>query len=150
LPRPITVKIKRLEHGRDVPMPVRMTEHAAGFDLHAAVNESTTLEPGEIRLIPCGFAMALPHGYEAQVRPRSGLASRHGITMVNTPGTIDSDYRGEVQVVMINHGKAPFVVERGMRVAQMVVMAVPRVKLVEVHDLEKTSRGKGGFGHTGH
>jgi len=150
MPRPITVKIKRLEHGRDVPLPVRMTEHAAGFDLHAAVSDKTTLQPGEIRLIPCGFAMALPAGYEAQVRPRSGLASRHGITLINTPGTIDADYRGEVQVPMINLGKQPFIVERGMRIAQIVVMPVPAVKLVEVDDLDKTSRGKGGFGHTGH
>ena len=150
MPRPITVKIKRLEHGRDVPMPVRMTEHAAGFDLHAAVTEPSIVQPGEIRLIPCGFAMALPPGYEAQVRPRSGLASRHGITMANAPGTIDADYRGEVQIVMINHGKQPFVVERGMRIAQMVVMPVPKVNLVEVDDLDETPRGKGGFGHTGH
>jgi len=150
MPRPITVKIKRLEHGRDVPLPVRMTEHAAGFDLYAAVSHNMTLQPGEIRLIPCGFAMALPAGYEAQVRPRSGLASRHGITLINTPGTIDADYRGEVQVPMINLGKQPFIVERGMRIAQMVVMPVPAVKLVEVDDLDKTSRGKGGFGHTGH
>jgi dUTP pyrophosphatase len=150
LPRPITVKIKRLEHGRDVPLPVRMTEHAAGYDLHAAVSEPTTMNPGDIRLIPCGFAMALPPGYEAQIRPRSGLASKHGITMPNSPGTIDADYRGEVQVVMINHGKQPFAIERGMRIAQMVVMPVPPVKLVEVDDLDQTSRGQRGFGHTGH
>jgi dUTP pyrophosphatase len=150
LPRPITVKIKRLEHGRDVPLPVRMTEHAAGYDLHAAVMEPTVMQPGDIRLIPCGFAMALPPGYEAQIRPRSGLASKHGITMPNSPGTIDADYRGEVQVVMINHGRQPFTIERGMRIAQMVVMPVPPVKLVEVDDLDETSRGHRGFGHTGH
>ena len=150
MPRPITLKIKRLDHGRDVPLPVRMTEHAAGFDLHAAVTESIVLQPGEIRLVPCGFAMALPPGFEAQVRPRSGLASRHGITMVNTPGTIDADYRGEVQVPLINLGKEPFTIERSMRIAQMVIMPVPAVKLIEVEDLDKTIRGKGGFGHTGH
>ena len=150
MPRPITVKIKRLEHGRDVPLPVRMTEHAAGYDLHAAVMEPTVMQPGDIRLIPCGFAMALPPGYEAQIRPRSGLASKHGITMPNSPGTIDADYRGEVQVVMINHGRQPFTIERGMRIAQMVVMPVPPVKLVEVDDLDETSRGHRGFGHTGH
>ena len=150
MPRPITVKIKRLEHGRDVPLPVRMTEHAAGYDLHAAVALPTVMEPGEIRLIPCGFAMALPPGYEAQIRPRSGLASKHGITMPNSPGTIDADYRGEVQVVMINHGRQAFTIERGMRIAQMVVMPVPPVKLVEVDDLDETSRGHRGFGHTGH
>jgi len=149
VPRPITVKIKRLEHGNGLPLPVKMTEHAAGFDVHAAVTDPTTLEPGEIRLIPCGFAMALPEGYEAQMRPRSGLASRNGITLINTPGTIDSDYRGEVQVPMINLGKQPFIVERGMRIAQMVIMPVPKVKLIEVDDLDETSRGRGGFGHTG-
>src|SRR5687768_801106 len=99
-----------------------MTEHAAGFDLHAAVVDPTRLQPGEIRLIPCGFAMAIPPGYEAQVRPRSGLAARNGITLINSPGTIDADYRGEVQVPLINHGKMPFVVERGMRIAQMLIM----------------------------
>ena len=131
-------------------MPVKMTEHAAGFDLHAAVEGSVMLKAGEIRLIPCGFAMALPEGYEAQVRPRSGLASRHGVTLVNTPGTIDADYRGEVQVPLINLGRADFVVERGMRIAQMVVVPVPSVELVEVEELDETPRGTGGFGHTGH
>ena len=148
--RPITVKIKRLPHAEQIPPPLKMTEHAAGFDLPAAVQEAVTLQPGEIRLIPCGFAMAIPRGYEAQVRPRSGLASRHGITMINTPGTIDSDYRGEVQVPLINLGKAPFVIERGMRIAQMLIAPVPTVKLIEVDDLDETDRGSGGFGHTGH
>lgn len=150
MPRPITVKIKRLDGSADVPLPRKMTEHAAGFDLHAAVKEPTVLQPGEIRLVPCGFAMALPQGYEAQVRPRSGLASRHGMTLVNTPGTIDSDYRGEVQVAMINLGTSAFTVERGMRIAQMIVMPVPPVELIEVEDLDSTARGGGGFGHTGH
>src|SRR5215207_5381012 len=122
-----------------------MTEHAAGYDLSAAVKESVTLEPGDIRLIPCGFAMAVPHGYEAQVRPRSGLASRHGITMVNAPGTIDSDYRGEVQVPMINLGREPFTIERGMSIAQMLVLPVPAVRIKEVDDLDATKRGKRGF-----
>jgi dUTP pyrophosphatase len=130
-------------------MPVKMTEHAAGFDLHAAVEAPVTITPGEIRLIPCGFAMALPEGYEAQVRPRSGLASRHGITLVNSPGTIDADYRGEVQAPLINHGQTPFVVERGMRIAQMLVLPVPPVELIEVDELDSTARGTGGFGHTG-
>jgi len=127
-----------------------MTAQAAGFDLPAAVAEPVVLKPGDIRLVPCGFAMALPPGYEAQVRPRSGLASRHGVTLVNTPGTIDADYRGEVQVPLINLGRAEFVVERGMRVAQMVVLPVPPVRLMEVDDLDTTERGTGGFGHTGH
>jgi dUTP pyrophosphatase len=148
--RPITVKVKRLAGGEGLPLPIRMTEDSAGFDLAAAVPESVVLKPGEIRLIPCGFAMAIPKGYEAQVRPRSGLASKHGITMINSPGTIDSDYRGEVSVPVVNHGHAPFTIERGMRVAQMVIMAVPSVKMVEVEELDSTVRGKGGFGHTGH
>ena len=148
-PITVTVRIKRLAGSGDVPLPVKMSPHAAGMDLHAAVAAPLTLPPGEIRLIPCGFAMAIPHGYEAQVRPRSGLSTRHGITLVNTPGTIDSDYRGEVQVPLINLGKADFVVERGMRIAQMLVLPVPDVKIVEVDELDDTARGKGGFGHTG-
>ena len=146
---PITVKVKRLPSGDGLPLPTRMTAEAAGFDLAAAVSAPVTLRPGDIRVIACGFAMALPPGYEAQVRPRSGLASRNGITLVNTPGTIDADYRGEVQVPLINLGRSDFVVERGMRIAQMVVVPVPPVALVEVPDLEATNRGTGGFGHTG-
>ena len=149
MPRPIIVKIKRLGRSEGLPLPVKMTEHAAGFDLHAAVEQPVTLGPGDIRLVPCGFAMALPAGYEAQVRPRSGLASRHGVTLVNSPGTIDCDYRGEVQVPLINLGKSPFVVERGMRIAQMLVAPVPLVRLIEVEQLDETDRGAGGFGHTG-
>ena len=147
---PITVKIKRLPGAGDLPMPVKMTGQSAGLDLPAAVESPVVLQPGEIRLIPCGFAMALPPGYEAQVRPRSGLSSRHGVTLVNTPGTIDADYRGEVRVPLINLGRDPFTVERGMRIAQMVVMPVPPVELVEVDELDATDRGHGGFGHTGH
>lgn len=150
MPRPITVKVKRLAGGEGLPLPTRMTAQSAGFDLPAAVSEPVVLSPGDIRLVPCGFAMALPPGYEAQVRPRSGIASRHGVTLVNTPGTIDADYRGEVQVPLINLGREPFTVERGMRVAQMVVLPVPPVRLIEVDDLDPTERGAGGFGHTGH
>ncbi len=127
-----------------------MTEHAAGFDLSAAVSEPVTLHPGEIRLVPCGFSLGVPHGYEAQIRPRSGLASKHGITMVNAPGTIDSDYRGEVQVPLINLGRQPFVIERGMRIAQMLILPVPQVEMIEVEQLDETKRGTRGFGHTGH
>ncbi len=134
-------------HG--LPLPSKMTEHAAGFDLPAAVTEPTTLAPGEIRLIPCGFSMALPVGYEAQVRPRSGLSSRHGVTLINAPGTIDADYRGEVRVPLVNLGREPFVIERGMRIAQMVIVPLPAVELIEVEELEPTDRGAGGFGHTG-
>jgi dUTP pyrophosphatase len=127
-----------------------MTADAAGFDLPAAVSKPVKLKRGDIQLIPCGFAIAVPRGYEAQVRPRSGLASRHGITMVNAPGTIDSDYRGEVQVPLINLGRKTFTVERGMRIAQMLILPVPKVRLVEVAQLDSTRRGEGGFGHTGH
>lgn len=132
-----------------LPLPSRMSQFAAGFDLPAAVKEAVTLHPGEIRLIPCGFSMALPQGYEAQVRPRSGLASRHGITLINSPGTIDADYRGEVQAPLINLGRVPFTIERGMRIAQMIIATVPSVEMVEVDELESTDRGHGGFGHTG-
>jgi dUTP pyrophosphatase len=147
---PITVNVKRLPGGEGLPLPTRMTAQAAGFDLPAAVAEPVVLKPGDIRLVPCGFAMALPPGYEAQVRPRSGLASRHGVTLVNAPGTIDSDYRGQVQVALVNLGRADFTVERGMRIAQMVVLPVPPVSLIEVDELDATDRGTGGFGHTGH
>ncbi len=146
---PIKVEIKRISGAEDVPLPKKMTEHAAGFDLHAAVKGATVIQPGEIRLIPCGFAMALPVGYEAQVRPRSGLASRNAITAINSPGTIDADYRGEVHVPLINLGHEAFTVDRGMRIAQMVVAPVPAVELMVVEELDETARGSGGFGHTG-
>ena len=145
----IIVRIKRVGDNADLPLPERMTEHAAGFDVAAAVRESIVLQPREIRLVPCGFAMALPPGYEAQMRPRSGLSSKHGISLINAPGTIDSDYRGEVRVPLINHGDKPFVIERGMRIAQMVIKKVPPVQLLEVEELDDTGRGHGGFGHTG-
>jgi dUTP pyrophosphatase len=148
LPRPIIVRIKRIQHGSDLPLPMRMTEHSAGFDVPAA--EAATVPPGEIRVVACGFAMAIPAGYEAQIRPRSGLASKFGVTLINSPGTIDSDYRGEVKVPLINLGKEPFVVERGMRIAQMLILPVPKVDLIEVEQLDETARGSGGFGHTGH
>ena len=145
----VRVSIKRLPHGRDIPLPCKMTEHAAGFDLHAAVTEPIPLAPGAIRLIPCGFAMAVPPGYEAQVRPRSGLASKFGISMPNAPGTIDADYRGEVMVPLINHGQSDFIVERGMRIAQMIVARHARVAWTETDTLPETGRGSGGFGSTG-
>jgi dUTP pyrophosphatase len=149
MPSPITVKVKRLAHGEGLPLPQRMTEHSAGFDISAAVETNMELKPGDIQLVPCGFAMAIPQGYEAQIRPRSGLAAKHGITMINTPGTIDSDYRGEIRVPLINLGKNNFTIERGMRIAQMLICPVPQVALEEVEDLDSTSRGHGGFGHTG-
>ena len=146
----IGVKIKRLPGNDDVPLPSYQSRDAVGLDLHAAVREPLTVAPGAVAGIPCGFAMALPPGYEAQVRPRSGLAAKQAISLANTPGTIDPDYRGEVKVLLINHGKEPFVVTRGMRIAQMVVMPVPRVAWEEVSELPSTPRGEGGFGHTGH
>ena len=126
-----------------------MTEQAAGFDLYAAVETATTIEPGQISPIRCGFAMALPAGYEAQVRPRSGLATRHGITLPNSPGTIDADYRGEVVVPLINHGRAAFIIQHGDRIAQMVIQKLPEVELLTVDELPATDRGEGGFGSTG-
>lgn len=145
---PLVLSVKRLSNLADLPR--YQSEHAAGMDLHAAISESVTIAPGEIRMIPCGFAMAVPVGYEAQVRPRSGLASRHGISMPNTPGTIDADYRGEVTVPLINLGKAPFVVERNMRIAQMVIAPVAHCRIEETAELDATQRGVGGFGSTGH
>ncbi len=126
-----------------------MTQHAAGMDLCAALDEEATLLPGERQLIPTGIAIALPDGFEAQIRPRSGLALRHGIALVNSPGTIDPDYRGEIGVIVINHGTEPFVVRPGERIAQMVFAPFVRVELSEVAELDETGRGAGGFGHTG-
>ena len=147
---PITVQLKRLPNGQGVPLPTRMTAGAAGMDICAAVDATVVIAPGEIFLVPCGFAMAIPDGYEAQVRPRSGLASKFGVTLINSPGTIDADYRGQVHVPLINHGKQPFTVERGTRIAQMLILPVPVVQMVEVDTLDDTARGHGGFGHTGH
>ncbi|MEM8738041.1 MAG: dUTP diphosphatase [Planctomycetota bacterium] len=147
----LQVPIQRLPHGRRVPLPAYQSEHAAGMDLHAAPPDGRSIElrPGAIALVSCGFRMAVPVGYEAQVRPRSGLAVKHGISMPNTPGTIDADYRGEVCVPLINHGPHAFTIEPGMRIAQMLIKPVPRTQWVEVDHLPDTSRGDGGFGHTG-
>lgn len=146
---PIPVKFLSLPHGADLPLPAYQTAHAAAMDLHAAVSASVVIEPGTIALVGCGFAMALPQGHEAQVRPRSGLASKHGLTVVNTPGTIDADYRGEVKVALINLGQAAVTVDRGMRIAQMVVAPVTRVTWETVTELPASDRGSGGFGSTG-
>lgn len=126
-----------------------MSEHAGGMDICAACDEDVTIAPGEIRLIPCGFYMAVPVGYEAQVRPRSGLAIRHGLIVPNAPGTIDADYRGEVCVILGNIAREKFVVRRGMRIAQMVIAPVIRARIERVQTLDETKRGEGGFGHTG-
>lgn len=145
----VSVQIKRLAGNEDISLPAQMSELAAGFDLYAAVEAEVTLHPGERSLIPTGFAMALPAGYEAQIRPRSGLAYKHGITCLNTPGTIDADYRGEVKVLLVNLGQEPFTIRRNERIAQMVIQVVPAVTLTEVEELSETTRGTGGFGHTG-
>ena len=145
----VPVRITRLPHGTDLPLPAYETTGAAGMDLRAAVDAPVTLAPGERAAVPTGIAIALPEGYEAQVRPRSGLARRHGISMVNTPGTVDSDYRGEIQVTLINLGQEPFSLGRGDRIAQMVVAPVTRVAWDEVEALDETARGAGGFGSTG-
>ena len=144
----IGVSIRRLPGTEDLPLPSYMTEQAAGMDLCAAVAAETTILPGERTLIPTGVVVALPEGYEAEVRPRSGLALKQGVTLVNAPGTIDADYRGEVGVILINHGQAPFIVRRGDRIAQMVVHRVCRVVWADSDSLPPTSRGEGGFGHT--
>ena len=148
----VTVAIQRLPGGEDLPLPEYHSSHAAGMDLHAAVpaGEPVAIAPGAIALIPCGFAMALPVAYEAQLRPRSGLAVKHGISMPNAPGTIDADYRGQIQVLLINHGALSFEVIRGMRIAQMIIKPVPRTVWLEVDRLPDSDRGQGGFGHTGH
>lgn len=143
------VQINRLSGNEDIKLPVKMSELASGFDLHAAVDESVVLMPGERKLIPTGFAIAMPGGLEAQIRPRSGLAFKHGITCLNTPGTIDADYRGEIKVLLINLGQEPFSIVRNERIAQMVFQEVPTVELTQVDELSDTIRGSGGFGHTG-
>jgi len=145
----ISVTIRRLPHGAGLPLPTPATKLSAGADLFAAVTEPVTLEPGARALVPTGVAIALPPGYEAQVRPRSGLAAEHGVTLLNSPGTIDADYRGEIGVLLINHGDAPFRISRGMRVAQLVIAPVSRVRWREADALEETARGAGGFGSTG-
>ncbi len=145
----IPIAVTRLPHAHDLALPAYATQHSAGMDLLAAVVEPVTLATGERALIPTGLAIALPDGYEAQIRPRSGLALKHGITLVNTPGTIDADYRGEIGVIVINHGHAAFTIERGMRIAQMVIAAYTRAHFEEVATLPETARGTGGFGSTG-
>lgn len=143
------VKLKRMPGCEDVRLPQKMSELASGFDLYAAAAEPIVLAPGERTLVPTGIAIAMPAGLEAQIRPRSGLALKHGITCLNTPGTIDADYRGEIKVLLINLGQSPFTIERNERIAQMVFQVVPEIRLAEVDDLDDTDRGAGGFGHTG-
>ncbi|QDG75204.1 dUTP diphosphatase [Labrenzia sp. PHM005] len=145
----IKLEFKRLDHGRDLPLPAYQSDLAAGMDLLAAVEKAITLTPGSRALVPTGLAMALPAGFEAQVRPRSGLAAKHGVTVLNTPGTIDADYRGEVKVILINLGDSDFQIARGDRIAQMVIAPVLQADIQEVDVLSETDRGAGGFGSTG-
>jgi dUTP pyrophosphatase len=147
----ITVNVQRMPHAEGLELPAYQTAHAAGLDLLAAVAEDkpVTLAPGQRALIPTGLMIAVPPGFEAQVRPRSGLAFKHGVTVLNAPGTIDADYRGEVGVLLINHGDAAFTIQRGERVAQMVIAPVTQANLVGVESLSSTARGSGGFGSTG-
>lgn len=147
----LTIAISRLDPSKtaDIPLPTRMSDGAAGMDIRAAVETPLTLEPGDTVAVPTGFAIAVPQGFEAQVRPRSGLALKKRIGLLNSPGTIDSDYRGEVRIILTNFGNEPFVIERGDRIAQMVVCPVVTVEWHETDNLDETVRGEGGFGHTG-
>jgi dUTP pyrophosphatase len=145
----LKAQIKRLPHNQDLPLPAYMSNHAAGMDLYAAITSELIIGPGEWKLVPTGLAIALPEGYEAQVRPRSGLALKQGISVLNTPGTVDADYRGEVGVILMNHSKNNLVVKRGDRIAQMIINKIERISFEEVAELSDTERGTGGFGHTG-
>lgn len=145
----LVIPVKRIRPASSVQLPAYMTSHSAGMDLYADLAEDRLLVPGERALIPTGIAIALPDGYEAQIRPRSGLALKHGITLVNSPGTIDADYRGEIGVIVINHGDEPFTIRSGERIAQMVVARFSRVEWQEAEELSETGRSSGGFGHTG-
>lgn len=144
----VKVCVQKLSGNEDIPLPQYMTVQAAGMDIFAAVDHEEVILPGRRKKIPTGIAIALPDGYEAQIRPRSGLALDHGITLLNTPGTIDADYRGEIGLIIINHGEKPFVVKRGMRMAQMVIQKIIHVEWMETDELDNTKRGDGGFGHT--
>jgi dUTP pyrophosphatase len=150
MPHEVKLNIKRMPGGEDLPLPSYHSSHAAGMDLMAAVPESVVIGPGKWALVPAGIAIELPEGFEAQVRPRSGLALKHGVSLVNTPGTIDADYRGEIGVILINFGDKPFTVKRGDRIAQMVLSPVVKAEIHEVVSLTETKRSDGGFGHTGH
>ena len=145
----VLVKIKKKDDCADLPLPAYMSSGSAGMDLYADVDVRVTIEPGQIKMISAGIYISLPEGYEAQVRPRSGLAVKHGIGIVNSPGTIDADYRGLINIIMINFGRQPYDIERGTRIAQMVINKVPQARFEVVEELDKTQRNTGGFGHTG-
>lgn len=144
----ITLRIKRIKNS-DLPLPTYETDGSAGMDIRASLDEDVTLEPGDIKLIPTGISVSIPMGYEGQIRPRSGLALKHGIGLVNSPGTIDSDYRGEVRIIMINYGKKSFTIKHGDRIAQMIIARICHAAIEEVLELDSTGRGQGGFGHSG-
>ena len=144
------VSIIKLDHAKDLPLPHYATAQSAGMDLAAAIDKDVVIKAGEVQIIPTGIALGLPGGTEAQIRPRSGLAAKNSITVLNTPGTIDADYRGEVKVILINHGQSDFTIARGMRIAQMVIAKYEHVILEEGNSLDETTRGTGGFGSTGH
>ncbi|MEW5785745.1 MAG: dUTP diphosphatase [Bacillota bacterium] len=148
-PETVLLPVKVAAHAADLPLPRYMTGGAVGLDLRAAVEQEIIIEPGSVEIVPTGLHAAVPEGFELQIRPRSGLAGKHGISLLNSPGTIDADYRGEIQVILINLGRLPFSIRRGDRIAQMVLCAVPRVELISVDELPFTDRGEGGFGHTG-
>ena len=145
----LKAQLKRLPHGMDLLLPKYMSEHAAGMDLYAAVTKETVIPPGGWQLVPTGIAIALPEGYEAQVRPRSGLALKQGVSILNTPGTVDADYRGEVGVILMNHSKQELIIKRGDRIAQMIINKIEQIVFEEVVELPASDRGAGGFGHTG-
>lgn len=145
----MNIFIKKIDGAKDLPLPKFMTNGAAGMDLYANVNGEVVINPGGIKLIPSGISIEVPAGYEAQIRPRSGLAIKNGISLVNTPGTIDSDYRGEINIIMINFGEKPFVIKRGDRIAQMIINKIEIPSIIEVNELNNTERGAGGFGSTG-
>ena len=145
----VVIKIKRLEGSTDIPLPDYETEGSSGMDIRASVKEPVLMEPGEIKPIPTGLAVSIPPGYEGQIRPRSGLAFKYGVGLVNSPGTIDSDYRGEISIIIINWGEKSFTIRRGDRIAQMIISKVYRADLLEIDDLDSTKRGEGGFGHSG-
>lgn len=145
----LKIRVKRLNGVRNTDLPRYESEGSSGMDIRASVEEEVVLNPGEIKLIPTGLAVSIPSGYEAQIRPRSGLALKHGIGMVNSPGTIDSDYRGEIGIIIINWGQEPFTIRKGDRVAQMVITKIYQAEMIDVEDLDQTHRGEGGFGHSG-
>lgn len=145
----ITLLLRRLPGGEDIPLPSYASDGASGMDVRAAISEDLEIQSGRFAVVPCGFAVAVPPGYELQVRPRSGLAGEHGVSVLNSPGTVDADYRGEVRVILINHGHAAFTVSRGMRIAQVCLSRIDRAILHEVGELPRTARGIGGMGHTG-